>query len=239
MSFYQELSRYYDEIFAASPEDMAWLNSRLTGRPHLLDIGCGTGNKTELLAGPGREIIGLDSDPAMIELAQKNHAGPGLSYQVGDMTALAEAFPAGGFDGLLCLGNTLAHLLDPARLEAFGRGAAELLAPGGLLAIQILNYDWLASQQIRELPLIETEHTVFRRFYVWGQTGDSLRFQTRLEIKGGETLCNDIPLRPIYRNELSAALGRDFDQIEFFGGYDGRPLVPDSFVLMCLARRAA
>ena len=235
MSFYEELSRYYDEIFAVSPPDMAWLKTRLTGLKSLADIGCGTGNKTELLAEPGRSIVGLDSDPAMIELAQARHVRPGFSYQVGDMAALGETFTPGLFDGLICLGNTLAHLIEPEELLAFGRDAAWILASGGLLAIQILNYDYLRARRIPELPVIDTEHVIFRRYYDWN--GKALRFRTRLEIKGGQVFENDLPLRPILKADLMEMLGLEFDSAEFFGGYDGRPLNHDSLVLMMLARR--
>ncbi len=92
MTFYQELSQYYDEIFALEPGEMDFLKRRLAGRTRLLDLGCGTGHKTELLAGEGREIVGLDLEPELIALARRHHAPPGLSYLVGDMSAVGLKF---------------------------------------------------------------------------------------------------------------------------------------------------
>lgn len=239
MTFYKDLSLYYDEIFAVTPAEMGFIRAKLVGRKRILDLGCGTGNKTELLAEPERLIVGLDLDPAMIELARQHHSGPGLEYRVGDLTGFGRDFPPASFEALLCLGNTLPHLTEPGLLGQFMDQAAATLAPGGDLIIQILNYDHILDDRVRELPLIETEAAVFRRHYDWSGPGDpaEIRFRTRLEIKGGAAYDNDIPLRPIRRAELENLLANGFERPEFFGGYDGRPLAPDSLPLISLARR--
>jgi len=243
MNFYQELSCYYDEIFPAEAADLAFLNAALAGKKRLLDLGCGTGNKTTWLAAPEREIVGLDLDENMIAQAQCRHAGPGLEYRVGDLTAFGREFPTASFDGLLCLGNTLAHLTESGELKRFFDDAAQVLMPGGLLVIQILNYDHILDSGLTELPVIDTERVIFRRRYQ--QAGSLLRFQTRLEIKGsctggsasGSAFNNDIPLRPIRRAELAAFLIQAFADLSFHGGYDGHPLGASDLALLSLARR--
>lgn len=239
MGFYEELSRYYDEIFSVTASDMTFVKNRLAGRRRLLDLGCGSGNKTELLAETGRRVVGLDLDPAMVELARRRHPAPGLEYRVGDLNAFGAEFPPSSFDGLLCLGNTLVHLTGPGQLKSFMDNAAGILLPGGEIVIQILNYDYIFRSRLKELPLIETEDVIFRRFYDWAENGNptEIRFRTRLEIKDGPAYDNDIPLRPIRRAELEGLLAAGFESPDFFGGYDGRPLSPDSLPLLCLARR--
>ncbi len=235
LTFYQELSRDSDEIFALAPGEMDFLKRRLNGCARILDVGCGTGNKTELLSEPNREIVGLDLDPDMIALARLKHQAPGLTYQVGDMAAIGLKYPAGQFDGLVCLGNTLVHLTGSYELETFMAGAGRILRPGGWWALQILNYDFIIKSRLSELPLIETPKTVFRRFYDW--RADGLRFRTVLEIKNGPVYENEIFLRPIVKNELLAILAGNFSEVELFGGYDGSPHRPDSLVTLALARR--
>lgn len=239
MTFYQELSLHYDEIFAVTAAEMGFIKDRLKGRKSLLDVGCGTGNKTELLAEDGRRIVGLDLDPGMVEQARARHGGPGLEYQVGDMTTFGRDFPPAAFDALVCLGNTLVHLTEAGQLEAFMAQAAAALSPGGLMVIQILNYDHIINDQVRELPLIEAGPVVFHRYYDWDGSDQprEIRFRTHLEIKDGPAYDNDIPLKPIRRSELESLLTKDFGPPEFFGGYDGRPLAPDSLPLISLAVR--
>ncbi|UQZ88112.1 hypothetical protein C4J81_02350 [Deltaproteobacteria bacterium Smac51] len=234
MSFYQELSRYYDEIFAVGPGEMDFLRSRLTDCRNILDVGCGTGNKTELLAEPGRRILGLDLDPDMIRLADTYHPAEGITYQVGNMTEISRLAGA-PFDGLICLGNTLVHL-EPPLVNTFFTDAAAILKPGAVLAIQILNYDCIIDSGLSELPLIDTEHTTFSRHYDW--EAGALHFRTHLEIKGGDSYDNDIILHPLRRAALLEAMSVGFGAAQFFGGYDGRPLAADSLVLIAIATRS-
>ncbi len=235
MSFYQDLAPYYDEIFALEPGEMNFLERRLAGCQRLLEAGCGTGLRTVRLAAPGREIVALDLDQDLIAQARAHHASPGIDYRVGDMRTIGLKFPAGRFDGLVCLGNTLPHLAGPFELESFLGGAARVLGPGGRLAVQILNYDHLGRNRVTELPVIETAHTVFRRFYEW--RADEVGFRTVLELKDGPRLENEIPLRPIGAVELAGLLAGDFSEVELFGGFDGRPHRPDGLVTLALARR--
>ena len=59
---------------------LARLNPQVGDR--ILDLGCGTGQLTEQIAASGAEVIGIDSDRAMIARAQANY--PHLTFQVAD-----------------------------------------------------------------------------------------------------------------------------------------------------------
>lgn len=235
MNFYQLLSRHYDEVFPVSPQDLAFIKSRLEGRRNILDVGCGTGNKTELLAGGGRRITGVDLDEDMISQARAKHSPPGVEYLVGDMAGLGALFPPQSFDALICLGNTLVHLTASGQLEKFFSDAAALLQPGGLLVIQILNYDHLWAGRVSELPLISATGLTFRRYYDWLDAG-ALTFRCSLEVDGAGYE-SAVPLRPLYRRDLEGLTKGAFTGLEFFGAYDGRPLASDSFVSLSFCSR--
>ncbi len=53
----------------------------------VLDLGCGTGSMTELLAGAGYDMIGVDASEEMLELAYEKRAGSGhdILYLLQDM----------------------------------------------------------------------------------------------------------------------------------------------------------
>ena len=237
MGFYEELSRYYDELFPVGPSDMAFFNASLGGASRVLDIGCGTGNKTVLLAAPGRSVFGIDSDAGMIARARESNAAPGVSYEVLDMRALAERFAPGAFDGVLCLGNTLVHLDGPAAVKAMLRDAARLLAPEGVLALQILNYDRILDKNMRALPPLEGGHARFERFYE--PEGDRLRFVTRLTVKkSGAGFDNVVLLYPLRRAELDAALAdAGFTDVVWYGGFQGEPYDGTSLPAIVIGRR--
>lgn len=94
----------------------------------VLEVGCGTGQLTESLAGYGFTVTAIDIGPSMIAAAQRRLAGSAVSFQVvsfEDLTA-AEA----SFD--LIASGTAFHWVDP---EVKFSKSARLLRPGGWLAL--------------------------------------------------------------------------------------------------------
>ena len=95
-----------------------------------IDIGCGPGNSTEVLAAryPGAEIAGLDSSADMIEAARQRL--PGLRFELAD---IATWDAPGPFDVILA--NAVLQWV-PGH-EALMPRLAALLADGGSLAVQM------------------------------------------------------------------------------------------------------
>ena len=234
MTFYQQLSKHYDEIFPAGPAEMRFVGGLLAGRERILDIGCGTGNKTAVLAG-NAAVTAFDSDAGMIEIARARHAAPNIAYQILDMAGIAGAFAPDSFDAALCLGNTLAHVEGPDALVEILRQARAVLAEDGFFIAQILNYDRIIAKNVTELPLVDTENVVFRRRYDWRD--GRMHFVTDLELKnGGGSYRNDIVLRPIRRCELDHALAEaGFGTVDHYGSYAGEDYGPESFHLIVRA----
>jgi ubiquinone/menaquinone biosynthesis C-methylase UbiE len=97
-----------------------------------LDAGCGFGADAAEMAArvaSGGAVIGIDRSEAMISAARDRHpARAGLSFQVGDVTALP--FPDGSFDA--CRADTvLQHMRDP---EAALAEMVRVVGPGGRVA---------------------------------------------------------------------------------------------------------
>jgi trans-aconitate 2-methyltransferase len=120
-----------------------------------IDVGCGPGNSTELLAARfgGAAVSGLDSSADMIAAARKRL--PGLRFDIADINTWTHEHDAGGsgrgaapFDVILA--NAVLHWLpDHARL--FPALVAKL-APGGTLAVQMPdNLDEPAHRLMREI----------------------------------------------------------------------------------------
>lgn len=109
-----------------------------------VDIGCGPGNSTELLATrfPNAKILGLDSSANMIEAARKRL--PHLEFEITD---IASWRPEEKFD--VILGNAVLQWVpDHATLLP---ALVDKLTPGGTLAIQIPdNLDEPAHRLMRE-----------------------------------------------------------------------------------------
>ena len=110
-----------------------------------IDLGCGPGNSTELLAAryPGAEIRGMDNAPDMIAAARKRL--PALRFDLADVSTWDEPGP---FDVLLS--NAVMQWV-PGHATLFPSLAARL-APGGSLAIQMPdNIDEPAHRLMRDV----------------------------------------------------------------------------------------
>ena len=118
--FERERTRPVRDLLAALPDQDVH---------HAVDLGCGPGNSTQVLADryPGAEVQGIDSSADMIEAARRRL--PGLRFEVGDIQSWA---PPGRFDVILA-NASLQWLPDHHRLYP---RLVEWLAPGGSLAVQ-------------------------------------------------------------------------------------------------------
>lgn len=96
----------------------------------VVDVGCGPGNLTQLLAQrwPGAEVSGVDSSPEMIERARRDL--PDLSFGVADLRDWRPEAPVDVLFSNATLQWVPGHLdLLPQLLES--------VAPGGWLAFQV------------------------------------------------------------------------------------------------------
>lgn len=95
-----------------------------------LDVGCGDGRLSRVLASRGLSVVGIDLSPGMIELARsKTSPGVPAEFRVGDV--MAECQVGRQFDVVVCvavLHHFPAELMIP-RLRSF-------VAPGGVLLLQ-------------------------------------------------------------------------------------------------------
>ena len=96
----------------------------------ILDVGCGPGNSTELLAAryPQAEIVGIDSSPEMIEAARKRL--PSADFRAADIYDWTPSTP---FD--LVYGNAVFQWV-PDHLAVLAR-LLDGCAPGGAVAMQV------------------------------------------------------------------------------------------------------
>lgn len=97
---------------------------------YIADLGCGPGNSTALLrsAWPQAQIVGVDSSAAMLEKARK--ALPDCQFQEADISRWTPAHPL----DVLYANASLQWVPDHATLMP---RLASLLAPGGVLAVQM------------------------------------------------------------------------------------------------------
>ena len=122
--------RFEDERTRPSVDLLARVSLKQPRR--CIDLGCGPGNSTQLIAERFPEAVteGFDSSPDMLGKARKRL--PGLSFALGDIATWSDA---AGYD--LIFANAVMQWL-PDHAGLFPR-LARSLAVGGCLAVQMPN----------------------------------------------------------------------------------------------------
>jgi len=107
-----------------------------------LDLGCGTGATAVRLARLGIHMTLLDSSSAMLEIAERAAQEAGVDERIalkhGDAAQVANLFPAGSFDVIICH-NILEYVDDPNSVLS---AAAKVLQidSTGILSVLVRNW---------------------------------------------------------------------------------------------------
>lgn len=126
--FYNRMIHYCQQL-ALAP----WLDVRPGSR--VLDVGCGVGRWSSMLAKRGAKVTGIDLSPTMIQEAQRrataNGVGERCRFLVQD---LAQLDAGERYDFVLGV-TVLQHILDHASLREAVRRMTDHLAPGGRMVL--------------------------------------------------------------------------------------------------------
>ena len=197
----------------------------------ILDAASGTGMHAIALAQCGFTSFGADLSQGMIAKAIKNAmtAGVQVGFEATGFGSFARVFGEHSFDALLCLGNSLPHLLSSSDLSVALIDFAASLRPGGLLIIQNRNFDAVMSKHERWMePQSHTESDtqwVFLRFYDFDPDGLlTFNMVTLKRVGSGEwsQTITTSRLRPLLKHELVSCLaGAGFTDITCSGNMNG------------------
>lgn len=212
----------------------------------VLDAACGTGMHTLALARRGYEAVGTDASEEMIDRARANAAEAGrmdVRFEVVGFGELSESLgsspaPHGEqqgntstFDAILCLGNSLPHVLTPDHLSITLSDFVTSLRPGGLLLIQNRNFNAVLADYDRWMGP-QSHHDgktdwLFLRFYDFDPDGlltfNVLRLKRR-ERGDWEQEVGSTRLWPLTEQELMPAIRRaGFDDVTRYGDMKGAP----------------
>ena len=267
---YDDFSADYDRFVdwpARLAVELPFIERQLqaVGARRVLDAACGTGVHAIALAQRGYQVAGADLSAGMIERARANAAAAGVGVRLvvagfGELSAThtpalslggrgEEALSApGGFDAVLCLGNSLPHLLTPEDLAAALADFVACLRPGGLVLAQNRNFDALVARHERWMePQSRREgqaEWLFLRFYDFEPDGlltFNLVTLRREGVGGWSQRVTSSRLRPLVQKDLTEALGAaGFAEIACWGDMRGVPFDPQASPnLVVTARRNA
>lgn len=202
--FYNALADRYDAMtsfddrLATQRDILAKLLEQLPAS-HVIDMGCGTGVHAIALAQLGLAVTAIDISEGMLEKARRHAADAAvpLRFLHGDFLTPVGDTPA---DLLLCLGNSLPHLPSLAALTDVLKHWRSLLADGGHVVIQLLNYTRIVREEKRIVNIRRDGGQMIVRFY------DFLDHQLRFNIL---SICED---NGAFAHELRSTLLTPFTE---------------------------
>lgn len=114
----------------------------------VLDLCCGIGRHSVVLANRGFRVFGVDISPRFIarakELAVQRNASENAEFGVGDMRKIGKVLKnyGGKFNAVINLVTSIGYYDDETDMDVFTQ-LLELTASNGILVIDITNRDWI------------------------------------------------------------------------------------------------
>ncbi len=232
---YKTIASVYDYIFPQNIKQLELIEKiqPIQGNEHIIEIGCATGNLTDLLHQKTDHVIGLDLDEGLLEQAKLKY--PGYSFILENMLNLNQLNQK--FNKVICFGNTLVHLPNRDMVKAFFKTVYNTLEDDGYFIVQIINYNRIVEQNINHLSTIDNNHITFKRDYV--HHNGYVDFNTELTIKSSDqTIINSIPLLTLTQEELTDMLSAiGFKALKFYGNLNGDKITESSVPLLMSCKK--
>jgi len=201
----------------------------------VLDVPCGQGRHTYLLAEAAYDVDGYDYSRKLLDVARKRGTSPTLRYTRGDMRKMPTRWTK-RFDAVLNLFTSFGFFAHPSDDQQVTKELARVLKPGGLMIwhgasrdgvmARFLARDWWTSgrslfAQEREFDPLSGMLTVRSNWRRGSRTGTR---EHRLRLYTATRL-----------SELFAAAGLMVEQA--FDGFNDRPLRRTSSEMLLVARK--
>jgi SAM-dependent methyltransferase len=216
MAVYDLLAPHYDAVTGDSATEAAFIHDIIERRHSqaatLLDLACGTGSITALLAG-AYHVSGLDISPGMLAVAREKLPGPTRLY-LADMTSFRLD---ARFDVIVCAYQGFNHLLSLAEWESGFDCAYEHLHRGGLFVFDITTVSHL--DEMAGVPRIVQEFAG-NYLLIRVRTDDGMVFDWHIEVYelqqdgGYRLLTQTVRLRSFPLAGIREALRARFSRVE-------------------------
>jgi SAM-dependent methyltransferase len=223
----------------ATAEDAAflWKHLALRAGARVLDVPCGLGRLTRVLASDGCAMTGVDISERALAAAREGSppsASPEIRYRNAEMRDLP--WP-GEFDAAFCFGNSFGYLDDPGNAE-FLRAVARALRPGGRFA---LDYGQTAESVLpRIVPRAEADIAGFHFAEETRYDAQTGRIENVFTFARGDASETKLASQRVYtlRQVLDLLADAGLRHLDYFGSPTEQPFGLGSPRLLLVAEKA-
>ncbi|MEV8510687.1 class I SAM-dependent methyltransferase [Dactylosporangium sp. NPDC051484] len=232
----------YDEL---NPDDddyrfYAALADEL-GATRVIDLGCGTGTLTRLLASRGRAAVGIDPDPEMLRVARQRPGGADVDWRLG----FSDCADTSSADFAVMSGHVAQVFREDDTWSLALQNLHRALVPDGTLTFESRNPAARAWEQWTRQATLRTLDTPEGHIEFWHETAwvslPLVAYDTfTRNLHTGEEASNRDVLA--FRDASSLVLSLEaagFSVSRHYGDWQRTPLVPDSREIILVAKRLA
>jgi SAM-dependent methyltransferase len=200
----------------------------------ILDLACGFGRHSNRLAALGHDVTGIDLSYDFLDIARKNAEDQNLrlSYIRGDMRKIDYQEE---FNRVLLLFTAFGYFDDETNFLVL-MNAHKALKPGGLFIFDILNRDAVLKYMLAFYVTEIGNDLMIDRVSFDPITGRQKN--GRIVIRDGIRKDKPFSIRMYNANEMANLLLRSgFQNIQFFGSWDGMQLNADARRMIVVAEK--
>jgi SAM-dependent methyltransferase len=216
MAVYDPLAPHYDAVTGDSSTEAAFIHDIIQQRHSraatLLDLACGTGSITALLAG-AYQVSGLDISPGMLAIARQKLPGQ-TQLHLADMTSFRLD---ARFDVIVCAYQGINHLLSLAAWRSSFDCTYEHLNRDGLFVFDMATVSHL--DRMARIPQI-VEEFAGNYLLIRVRTADGMIFDWHIELYELQPdgryglLTQTVRLRSFPLRDVREALRARFTRVE-------------------------
>lgn len=139
---YDYLAPYYDALVADEEATKAWVQliEKYIPQGEIMELACGSGEITIMLANHGYQISASDLSAEMIEQAKKKENSDKVKWSVMDMSQIEDDHI---YDGILCLCDSFNYLLKEEAVEQMIAGVSAHIKENGYFIMDMHSLDRL------------------------------------------------------------------------------------------------
>ena len=233
---YKTLANYYDALVKDEQASKAWVDwiEKFQQPSDCLELACGSGEITEMLAKKGYQMTALDLSEEMVKRAKEKNTEHSIEFLCQDMTKIENL---GMYSSIICLCDSFNYLLEKATVESFFHSVHDHLKENGLFFFDTHSLDRLQefSSEYNETGELEDGCQ-----YQWSIMSEDDYVYQDFAFYMGNKVIQEHHIQRVYDPKwIEKVLSEDFDILDVCTDFDEPEICPgEKYFFVCRKKGA-